>query len=355
VSAVALNPSRDRRIRVMFADHSAIVRGFVRRWIENDPRIELVKTCSESGEAIVLAGHAQPDVMVIDADMPGMDGLSMLPHLRKAAPYARIVIASAPTSIGATTVIKALGAGACDFITKPEASALGAVETYRRELIGKITALGEYHAPMAANFNLRRRPEACCAASLLVVAAAAGGPVALQVFLAPIARRIAAPILIMQHMPAKFTAAFAEKLEQATGKHCREAREGDTLAPGAMLIAPGDHYMRVARCPAGRMVHLDKSDPTGFWRPAVNPLFESVAAAFGPRVVGVVLSGMGQDGCEGSAKIVAAGGRMIVQDEASSLIWGMPGAVAQAGHAEAVKPLKELSSLALRMMNGEAA
>jgi two-component system chemotaxis response regulator CheB len=251
--------------------------------------------------------------------------------------------------------MKALGAGACDFIAKPEASALGAIEVYRRELLGKITALGEYRAPMAASFSLRRRPEACSAGSLLVIAAAAGGPVALQAFLAPIARRIEAPILIVQHMPEKFTAALAQKLEQATGKHCREAREGDTLAPGAMLVAPGDHHIRIARCPAGRMVHLDKSEPAAFCRPSADPLFESAAAAFGPRVVGAVLSGMGQDGLEGSAKIAAAGGRVIVQDEASSLVWGMPGAVARAGHAEAVKPLKELSSLALRMMNGEAA
>lgn len=339
----------------MFADHSAIVRGFVRRWIEDDRRIELVKACGESGEAIVLAGHAQPDVIVLDADMPGMDGLSLLPHLRKAAPHARIVIASPPTSIGATTVMKALSSGACDFIAKPEATAFGAVETYRRDLIAKITALGGYRAPSRTDFDLRRKPQIPCAASLLVVAAGAGGPVALQCFLAPIARRIEAPILIMQHMPAKFTAALAEKLEQATGKHCREAREGDTLAPGAMLIAPGEQHIRIARCPAGRMVHLDRSEPVQFCSPSADLLFESASAAFGPRVVGVVLSGMGQDALQGSEKVVAAGGRVIVQDEASSLVWGMAGAVARAGYAEAVKPLKELSSLALRMMNGEAA
>ena len=139
------------------------------------------------------------------------------------------------------------------------------------------------------------------------------------------------------------------------GKHCREARDGDTLAQGAMLLAPGDHHLRVARCPAGRMVHIDQAAPVHFCRPAADPLFESAAAAFGPRVVGVVLTGIGRDGCEGSARIVAAGGRVIVQDEATSVVWGMPGAVAMAGYAEAVKPLRDLSSLALKMMNGDGA
>ncbi len=356
MTAAAFKPSTERRVRVIFADHSAIVRGFVRRWIEDDHRIELVKACSESGEAIVEAGRHHPDVIVLDADMPGMDGLSTLPHLRKAAPHARIMIASMLTPVGASTTMKALGAGACDFIVKPEASALGSVETYRRELIGKIVALGEHRSAFSqSTFTLRRKPQVCCPASLLVIAAATGGPVALQTFLTPIARRIDAPILIVQHMPAKFTSVFAERLEQATGKHCREARDGDTLAPGAMLVAPGDHHLRVARCPAGRMVHVDKGDPVHFCRPAADPLFDSAAAAFGPRVVGVVLTGMGDDACEGAARIVAAGGRVIVQDEASSVVWGMPGAVAKAGHAEAVKPLRDLSSLALKMMNGDGA
>jgi two-component system chemotaxis response regulator CheB len=356
VTAAALKPSTERRVRVLIADHSAIVRGFMRRWIEDDQRIELVKACGESGEAIVETGRLHPDVIVLDADMPGMDGLSTLPHLRKAAPHARIVIASVLSPVGAAAAMKALGAGACDFIAKPEASAVGSVETYRRELIEKIIALGEHH-PLRpqSGISLRRKPQTCCPGSLLVIAAATGGPAALQTFLTPIARRIEAPILIVQHMPAKFTPAFAEKLEQATGKHCREARDGDTLAPGAMLLAPGDHHLRVARCPAGRMVHIDKGAPVHFCRPAADPLFESAAAAFGPRVVGVVLTGIGRDGCEGSARIVAAGGRVIVQDEATSVVWGMPGAVAMAGHAEAVKPLRDLSSLALKMMNGDGA
>ena len=164
----------------------------------------------------------------------------------------------------------------------------------------------------------------------LLVAASTGGPTALPAFLAPIANRIDAPILIVQHMPAAFTPVFAEKLESAIGKHCREAREGDTLAPGTMLLAPGDKHMRVARVPAGRMIHLDQGEPVNYCRPAADPLFETAAAAFGSRLLCVVLTGMGHDGRAGAGKIVEAGGRVIVQDESSSVVWGMPGAVAQA-------------------------
>jgi two-component system, chemotaxis family, protein-glutamate methylesterase/glutaminase len=356
VTAAALKPSTERKVRVIFADDSAIVRGFMRRWVEDDHRIELIKACGDGLQAVTEAAAHHPNVIILDTDMPGMDGLATLPHLRRVAPRARIVMASAHTPEGRAAAMKALGAGACDIIAKPEASAIGSVEVFHRELIEKIVALGEPHTnARRASIRLRPAPQTCCPGSLLVVAAASGGHAALQSFLVPIARRINAPILIVQHMPSPFTALLAERLEETTGRHCREARDNDTLTPGVMLIAPGDYHMRVARCPAGRMVHLDRGAPVQFRRPAADVLFESAAAAFGPRVVGVVLTGIGADGCEGSAKVAAAGGRVIVQDEASSLVWGMPGAVALAGYAEAVKPLKDLSTLALRMMNGEAA
>lgn len=189
----------------------------------------------------------------------------------------------------------------------------------------------------------------------MVIAASTGAAAALPAFLAPIARRIDAPILVALQMSATLTPSLAERLQQAIGKRCREAEEGDTLAAGTILLSPGDSQIRIARCPAGRMVHVDRGDLLGLTRPAADPLFETAAAAFGSRLLCVVLTGMGDDGRAGAAKIVEAGGRVIVQDEASSIAWGMPGAVAQAGYAEAVKPLRDLSQLALRIMNGEAA
>jgi two-component system chemotaxis response regulator CheB len=345
----------------MLVDDSGIVRGFMRRWIEDDARLELVGTCSNGATAVAEAAGAHPDVIVLDVEMPGMGGLAALPQLRKAAPRARVVMASTLTAAGVAQTVKALGLGAADFIVKPQAGAFGSVDCYRRELIEKIVALGERAGAQRASSGaprsiaLRPPPSAAARPAALLVAAGTGGASALTAFLAPIARRIDAPILIVQPMPASFTPVFAERLEMALGKRCREAVEGDTLASGAILLAPGDRHMRIARCPAGRMIHLDSAEPVNFVRPAADPLFESAAAAFGSRLLCVVLSGSGHDGRSGAAKIVEAGGRVIVQDEATSLVWGMPGAIAEAGYAEAMKPPKDLSQLALRMMNGEAA
>ncbi|HVY90861.1 MAG TPA: chemotaxis-specific protein-glutamate methyltransferase CheB [Hyphomonadaceae bacterium] len=357
MSLAAPKPAAGRRVRVLLADDSAIVRGFVRRWIDEDARIELVKACSDGAQAVTEAAACKPDVIVLDIEMPNLDGLSALPQLRKAAPDARIVMASTLTTSGAAATVKALALGASDFIAKPDANAMGSVANYRRDLIEKIVALGERNsAPSrAADIRLRARPAITTQPAAMLVAASTGGPNALPAFLAPVARRIEAPILIVQHMPAAFTPIFAEKLTNAAGKLCREAKDGDLLAPGSIYLAPGDHHMRIARCPAGRMIHLDKGEPVNFCRPAADPLFESAVAAFGSRLLAVVLTGMGHDGRDGAGKVVEAGGRVIVQDEASSVVWGMPGAVALAGHAEAVRPLKDLPQLALRLMNGDPA
>ena len=343
--------SAERRVRVMFVDDSAIVRGFMRRWIEEDHRLELVKVCADGLQAIAEAGALRPDVVVIDMEMPGLDGLATLPQIRRAAPGARIVMAATGSNTCAAATVKALTMGASDFIAKPEASSLGGVDSFHRELIEKVVALGSHHPPQ--QFNLRPRPEQACTPAAMLVAAATGGAGALQTFLAPIARRIDAPILIVEHMPKGYTKLLAEWLEQSIGKRCREAVDGDVLAPGTILLAPGGQHMRVARCPAGRMVHLDIGDPIECCRPAADALFDSAALAFGPRLLAVVLSGMGRDGCAGARRIAETGGRVIVQDEASSCVWEMPGAVAMGGYAEAVKPVRELSQLALRLMNGD--
>jgi two-component system chemotaxis response regulator CheB len=246
----------------MLVDDSAIVRGFMRRWIEEEPRVELVKVCSDGAQAVAEVANIRPDVIVLDIEMPNMDGLTALPHLRKLAPQAKIVMASTLTSAGAHQTVKALSLGAADFIAKPQASAMGAVDSYRRELIDKIIALGprvpsRAGAASPAPVALRTRLAAVGHPSVMVVAASTGGPGALPVFLGQIARHIDVPILIVQHMPATFTPVFAEKLESAIGKRCREAVDGDVLAPGSVYLAPGDYHMRIARSPSGRIVTLD--------------------------------------------------------------------------------------------------
>lgn len=359
MTLAARQPENERRVRVMLVDDSAIVRGFMRRWIEGEPRIELVKVCSDGAQAVAEVAAVKPDVIVLDIEMPNMDGLTALPQLRKLAPDSRVIMASTLTSQGAQQTVKALSLGAADFIAKPQASAMGGVDSYRHDLIEKIVALGPRRSfartAQPAPVSLRPRPTLAGPPSAMVVASSTGGPSALPIFLGQIARRIDAPILLVQHMPAAFTPVFAEKLEAAIGKRCREARDGDPVVSGCVYVAPGDYHMRVARGPAGRIITLDRSEPVNFCRPAADPLFESASVAYGGRLLGVVLTGMGHDGRDGAGHIVRAGGRVIVQDEASSVVWGMPGAVAQAGHAEAVKPLRDLGPLALRIMNGEVA
>ena len=359
MSLAAITRNSDRRIRVMVVEESAVVRGLTRRWLEAEDGIEIARICADGDQAVRDISCCQPDVVLLDIEMPRHDGLSTLPLLRQAAPGARIIMASTLTGPGASATVRALQLGAADCIVKPCATIPAAIDDYRRDLIAKITALGPARL---ASIPARRRPLALRSPpqtrvkpSALVVAASTGGPQALQAFLSPIARRISAPILIVQHLPATFMPIFAGRLGEALGKPCRLARDGEDLVSGCVLIAPGDQPMRVARSGAGMVVQLDRGDPANCRRPAADRLFESAAAAFGSRLLAVVLTGMGQDGRRGCATVVAAGGRVAVQDEASSVVWGMPGSVALAGYAEAVRPLAELSSLTLNLMNGDAA
>jgi len=343
----------------MLVDDSAVVRALTRRWLDADPRVEVVRVSVDGEQALKDIAICQPDVVILDVEMPRMDGLAALPGLRKAAPGARVIMASTLTSRGATTTIKALQLGAADYIAKPEATALGAADAYRRDLIDKIVALGERSvgAVKAQAGPIRLRPQVGrgIKPAVLVVAASTGGPAALQAFFTPIASRINVPTLIVQHMPATFMSIFAAKLGESIGRACREARDGEPLGPASFLMAAGDRHLRIARAAAGCVVRLDQEPPVNFCRPAADPLFESAAAAYGQRVLAIVLTGMGHDGRAGSAKIVGAGGRVAVQDEASSIVWGMPGSIAAAGYAEAVEPIEQLGALTLGILNGDAA
>ena len=364
MTAPAFQHSPSQKIRVMIVDDSAVVRGLTRRWLEGETRIELVKQCADGAQALADAAECRPDVILLDVEMPKMDGLAALPLLKRIVPDARVIMASSLTSEGAATTVRALSLGAADYVAKPNATSLGSADSYRKELVDKIIALGSSLVaksnPMAAarrvNFSLRQAPAAWNSPQALVIASSTGGPQALQDLLTPIARRIEQPILIVQHMPPAFTRIFAEKLGQTVGKPCREAVDGDVLAPGTMLLAPGDYHMRVAKGGGlNRIVRLDRGAPVNYCRPAADPLFDSASEVFGSRVLAVVLTGMGSDGKNGAGTLVKGGGRVIVQDESTSVVWGMPGAVATAGFAEAVKPLNELSAMTLRLMTGGGA
>ena len=358
MSLAALTPNFDRRIRVMIVDDSAVVRGLTRRWLGAEAGIELARVCADGEQAVREISCCRPDVVLLDIDMPRLDGLATLTLLRQAAPDARIIIASRLIGPGATATVRALQLGAADCFVKPPETEFAAADDYRRDLIAKILALGSGRRTPPQTpppLSLRSPPLTRVKPSVLVVAASTGGPQALQSFLAPIARRISAPILIVQHMPERLIPIFAERLTTVLGKLCRLPEEGEDLISGSVFIAPGDRCMRILRCGGGMIVSLDRENWTSGSGRAADPLFESAAAACGSRLFGVVLTGMGEDGKNGCAKIVASGGSVAVQDEASSVVWGMAGSVAQSGYAEAVRPLAELSSLTLNRMNGDAA
>lgn len=348
-------------IKVMIVDDSAVVRGLTKRWLDAEPDIEIVAACADALKAIADLSKVKPDVIILDVEMPHMDGLTAIPQLKRLAPHARIVMASTLTHEGASTTLRAMSAGAADYIAKPEASGLGGASAYQKDLVGKVRALGgaaQVSANPARRTPMSRIPQRPARKSglfrpkAMVIASSTGGPQALQGLLPSIAKDIRAPIFIVQHMPATFTKILAEKLASLTGKPCYEPRNGEAVKDGCIYLAPGDFHMQVTKSPTGKSIKLDQGPPVNFCRPAADPLFQSAVNVYGGDVLGVVLTGMGSDGKDGAGAIQDAGGRVIVQDEASSVVWGMPGAVATAGHADAVKPLKELPQLALSYMSG---
>jgi two-component system chemotaxis response regulator CheB len=363
-------------IRVLIVDDSAVVRGMTARWLGAEEGLEVAGLAHDGEHCVKEAERLQPDVIVLDVEMPRLSGLEALPKLRAVAPGARVVMASTLTRRGGETTIKALAAGAADYIAKPETSGLGGAEAYRRDLVLKIRGLGHARrraaTPISAEAALRApalpplapTPQASVALAthrakrpdLLVVGSSTGGPQALQVFLSGLlgspARRPSLPILIVQHMPPTFTAILAEHIANVLKIDCREARNNDPVRAGEILIAPGDFHMRVARTTSGLCVRLDQGAAVSYCRPAVDPLFESAAEVTDGRVLGVVLTGMGADGRDGSRRVVQLGGRVLVQDEASSVVWGMPGAVAKAGLASAIEPLDRIGFVTQKAIEG---
>ncbi len=349
-------PATDVRrpaIRVMVVDDSAVVRGFIVRILERDPAIEIAATCSNGQMAVLQIARHKPDVVILDIEMPVMDGLTALPKLRAADPGARVVIASTLSRKNAEISLEALALGAADYIAKPTTGKLNASDDFGRELLAKISALGPRSSaapartptgvasPKPQAFKLRgpsgRDPK------ILAIGSSTGGPQALLALLKALPAKVDAPIVIAQHMPATFTTVLAQHLARASGRPCAEAVHGEPVLPGRIYLAPGDFHFEIERHGAQLTARLTKVPPENFCRPSVNPLFRSVARAFGAQSAAVMLTGMGSDGLDGAREIASAGGTIFAQDEASSVVWGMPGAVAQAGLCTAVLPLAAIA------------
>ena len=364
------SPAPDAAIRVMVVDDAVVVRGLFTRWLSDEPDMVVAGSCRNGHEAVENLLRINPDVVVLDIDMPEMDGLAALPLLLAKRPDLIVLIASTLTRRNAEVSIKALTLGAADYVLKPQTNReVTTSQSFRRELIEKIRQLGRrvlsrslaratardrtaQDEPKAPPIKLR--PFSLFPPRALLIGSSTGGPQALQVLmrgLTPVLGRLS--LLIAQHMPPTFTTILAEHIGRTTSHPTHEAIEGETVAPGTIYVAPGGKHLRIERQGEGAKIVLDDGPPVHFCKPAVDPLFSSAAAAFGAGALAVVLTGMGSDGAEGAARIAAAGGNVIAQDEPTSVVWGMPGAAAHAGACAAVLPLDEIAPRIVRLVTGE--
>lgn len=355
-------------VRVMVVDDSAVIRGLLTRALEGDPDIRVAASVGDGQMAINSLQRTSIDVIVLDIEMPVMDGLTALPKLLAIAPQVKIIMASTLTLRGADISMRCLSAGAADYIPKPTSTReIGGAEDFKRELVSKVKALGAAArragsrtrgelrplAPLAPAFVKREpppvtlRPPAASAGAalkpdLIAIGSSTGGPQALFEVLSHLKGGVTQPIMITQHMPATFTTILAEHITRQCGLNAQEAKDGEPIVPGRCYIAPGDFHMLVHQRAGTNVIALTKDPPENFCRPAVDPMMRTIVRAYGRKVLACILTGMGQDGLKGCTELVNAGGTLIAQDEASSVVWGMPGAVAQAGICSAVLPLKEI-------------
>jgi two-component system chemotaxis response regulator CheB len=362
----------------MVVDDSVVIRGLIGRWLESEPDMVVAASLRTGLDAVNQVERVNPDVVVLDIEMPDLDGISALPLLLTKKPNLIIIMASTLTRRNAEISFKALALGASDYIPKPESTReAGAAEIFRHDLIEKIRHLGakvrrarpaspslppapapdrprELLRQRVAQPQLMRRAFSTQAPRALLIGSSTGGPQALMALVAelrPVIDRF--PVLITQHMPPTFTTILAEHLARSSRRPAHEAVDGEIVKAGQIYLAPGGRHMRVARHGANAVIALDDGPAVNFCKPAVDPLFTSAIDVWQGGVLALVLTGMGSDGMRGGKEIVAAGGSVIAQDEASSVVWGMPGAAANAGICAAVMPLDRIAAKLVRLFSGD--
>lgn len=338
-------------IRVLVVDDSVVVRKVLTEALSADSGLEVVGTAPDGRVALAKIAQCRPDVITLDVEMPVMDGLEALKEIRKSSPRLPVVMFSMLTEAGAAATLDALALGASDYVTKPSGvrGPAAAVERIRGELIPKIRALAAPNA-MAATAKPVRQPSVSAGSlsrtrpiEIVAIGTSTGGPNALNDLLPAIPKDFPVPIVTVQHMPPIFTRLLAERLDGRAQISIEEGRDGEELLPGSAWIAPGNFHMMVKRAASRVRIELDQGPPEHSCRPSVDVLFRSVAAAYGPSVLAVVMTGMGADGVLGAGQVRKAGGEVLVQDEASSVVWGMAGLTYSAGHASGIYPLDRLA------------
>jgi two-component system chemotaxis response regulator CheB len=363
----------------MVVDDSAVIRGLLTKTLETDAEIKVTSTVGNGQAAIDALKRSDIDVIVLDIEMPVMDGLTALPKLLEARPGVQVIMASTLTLKGASVSMKALSLGAADYLPKPTTTTgISTAADFKRDLVEKVKSWGLvarrkrglppgsvaapgsnvppppkklYSGPVA----LRPAAVAPGKVDCLAIGSSTGGPQALFAVFRALGRVERMPVFVTQHMPATFTTILAEHLSQASGMPAAEAKDGEAALPGRIYVAPGDFHMTVESQGGSMMVRLNKNPPENFCRPAVDPMLRSIAKAYGNRTLFVMLTGMGQDGLKGARELVAAGSTVIAQDEASSVVWGMPGAVASAGLCTAVLPLNDIGAYVKKALMRSAA
>jgi len=356
--------------RAMIVDDSAVIRGLLTGFLEADPEILVVASVSNGQMALDRLNRTDVEVVVLDIEMPVMDGMTALPLILKKKPGIQVIMASTLTRKNAEVSLRALALGAADYVPKPSSTReIHSADAFKIELTAKVKALASAsrkshgravspararpaaHAlaaplkisPLGPRKTLSLRKQVVRRPNVIAIGSSTGGPQALFKVLGNLGGVVSQPILITQHMPATFTALLAEHIARTSKIPCTEAKDGETIRSGHIYLAPGDYHMIAERGADSNILRLTQDEHENFCRPAIDPMLRSLASLYGPRLLVIILTGMGTDGRKGSEEVVAVGGSVIAQDEETSVVWGMPGAVANAGVCSAVLPISKIA------------
>lgn len=342
-------PGDTKRIRVMVVDDSALIRMAITRMLSTQPDIELIGIAVNGKFAIDKAKTLHPDIIILDIEMPVMDGITALPHLIRECPDAKVIICSTLSVRGADISLQALSLGAAECVLKPGADSISSAADFQRHLLAVIRSLGSSVlrrrnpsvTSTTPNHPSLRQSVAHLPPKIIAIGSSTGGPNALMELLTGMAG-LPVPIVITQHMPKTFTAILAQHIEKRAGIPCVEGESGMEVKPGHAYVAPGGQHMLFDNSDGAVRVQLSDSPPENNCRPAVDPMLRSLVSIYGARILVLIMTGMGHDGLAGGRAVINGGGLLIAQDEKTSVVWGMPGAVAAAGLCHAILPPPQL-------------
>lgn len=348
----------DRPIRTLVVDDSVFMRAMLKKALSRAANIEVIGSAQNGTEALKKIGDLKPDVVTLDIEMPGLSGLDVLERVMKDAPIP-IVMVSTKTQEGAEMTFQALELGAVDYVAKPLADKSASLQRFQEKVVHAVETAFKANRHRLGGMGKRKilRPRAATidtADRVVAIGISAGGPATLHELL-PMFPKDFPPVVLAQHMPAGFTAPFAERLNRTAAIEIKEAASRDVLEPGRLYLAPGDRHLRIVKQGATMRLMLDKGAKMSGFRPSVDVLFHSVAATFGDRAIGLVMTGMGSDGAQGIRDLRAAGAKTLAQDCESSIVFGMPKAAADTGCVDQVVALAEIPDILVRLLRSPAA